>query len=247
MQWFEDDVLWSGFSEVVFSPARAARAATAVEESPLLRFPAGARVLDQCCGPAVFTVPLAAEGYRVTGIDLSPVMLSRAEKALADAGVEAELVQADMREFARAGAFDAIVNLYTSFGYFDDHEDNQRTLQNAYDSLAPGGVLVIDLMGKETYARWAGEAKAVPLPDGGKVFMHDQILDNWTRYRTDWTLVRGSEARYTHLLCWVYSGAELMAMFRQAGFTEVECFGDFDGSPYDNNADRLIVRGRKAA
>jgi SAM-dependent methyltransferase len=247
MRWFEDDVLWSGFSEVVFSPERAARAARAVAESPLLRFPAGARVFDQCCGPAVFTVPLAAEGYTVTGIDLSPVMLSRAEKALAEAGTSAELVQADMREFARPGAFDAVVNLYTSFGYFDDHADNQRVLENAFASLAPGGVLVVDLMGKETYARWAGEAKVVEIPDGGKVFMHDRILDDWTRYRTDWTLVRGAEARHTHLLCWVYSGAELKAMFGEAGFTDVECFGDFDGSPYDNHADRLIVRGVRAA
>ena len=227
MQWFEDDVLWSGFSEVVFSPERAARAAAAVKGSPLLRFPDGARVPDQCCGPAVFTVPLAAEGYAVTGVDLSQVMLSRAGKALADAGVQAELVHADMREFARPGAFDAVVNLYTSFGYFDEHEENQQTLRNAHESLAPGGVLVVDLMGKETYARWAGQAKAIELPDGGTVFMHDQILDNWTRYRTDWTLVRGAEARHTHLLCWVYSGAELMAMFRQAGFVDVECFESF--------------------
>jgi SAM-dependent methyltransferase len=246
MRWYEDDELWSGFSEVVFSARRAAQAAEAVVSSPLLRFPDGARVLDQCCGPALFTVPFAREGYTVTGIDLSPVMLSRAEKTCAEAGVAVELIQADMSEFVRQGGFDAVVNLYTSFGYFDEPAQNLLVLRNAYDSLAPGGTLVVDLLGKEPYAKWAGETKVVDI-ENGKVFMSDTILDDWTRYRTDWTLVRGDTARHTSLTMYAYSGAELRGLFEQAGFTGVECFGDFDGRPYDNHATRLIVRGTRAA
>jgi SAM-dependent methyltransferase len=242
MPWYEDDELWSGFSEVVFSPARAARAADAVANSPLFRFPAGARVFDQCCGPAVWAVPLARHGYAVTGMDLSPVMLARAEKACAEAGVQVELVRADMREFVRPGAFDAVVNLYTSFGYFEDPAENLRVLRNAYESLAPGGVLIVDLLGKEVYAKWAGETKTVPVRDG-TVFMSDTVFPDWIRYRTDWTLVRGDTARHTSLVMWAYSAAELRGMFEAAGFGEVACFGDFDGRPYDNTAERLIVRG----
>src|SRR5262245_14245461 len=99
MRWFEDEELWSGFAEVMFSPDRAARAAQAVAGSPLLRFPEGARVLDQCCGMGVFTVPLARRGYTMTGIDLSPVMLARAARACAENEVEAELIRADMYDF----------------------------------------------------------------------------------------------------------------------------------------------------
>jgi SAM-dependent methyltransferase len=245
MAWYEDDELWSGFAEVVFSAERANRAAEAVAESPLFRFPAGARVFDQCCGPAVFTVPFAQAGFPVTGIDLSPVMLARAAKACAEAGVTAELLRADMLEFVRPGAFDAVVNLYTSFGYFDTQEENLRVLRNAYESLAPGGVLVVDLMGKETYATWAGTAKVVPV-ENGTVFMSDTVYPDWTRYRTDWTLVRDGVAQHTSLTMWAYSGAELRAMFEAAGFTDVRCFGGFDGRPYDNHAERLIVRGLRA-
>jgi SAM-dependent methyltransferase len=242
MPWYEDDELWSGFSEVVFSSARARRAADAVADSPLFRFPAGARVFDQCCGPGVWTVPFARHGYAVTGMDLSAVMLTRAEKACAQAGVEAELVRADMREFVRPGAFDAVVNLYTSFGYFEDPAENQRVLRNAYESLRPGGVLVVDLLGKEIYAKWAGETKTVPV-ENGTVFMSDTVYPDWTRYRTDWTLVRGDTARHTSLVMCAYSAVELRGMFEAAGFGEVACFGGFDGGPYDNGAERLIVRG----
>ncbi|MEV8633939.1 class I SAM-dependent methyltransferase [Streptosporangium sp. NPDC051023] len=245
MHWYEDEELWTGFAEVMFSRERAARAAEDVTGSPLLRFPSGARVLDQCCGIGVFTVPLARRGYTVTGIDLSPVMLSQAERACADAEVEVELVRSDMRDYVRAGAFDAVINLYTSFGYFEAPEQNLQVLRNAHDSLVPGGRLVVDVMGKETYARWAGQPKVVKV-DNGQVFMSDTILDDWTRYRTDWTLVRDGRARHGSLTCFVYSGAELRALFEAAGFVDVECFGGFDGAPYDNHATRLIVRGTRA-
>jgi SAM-dependent methyltransferase len=244
MHWYEDDELWSGFSEVVFSKERAEQAEAAVHSSPLLQFPAGARVLDQCCGVGVFTVPLARHGYQVSGIDLSPVMLSRAAKACADAGVEVEFAQADMYEFVRPGAFDAVVNLYTSFGYFETQEENLQVLRNAHDSLASGGKLVVDLMGKETYAKWAGQPKVVHI-ENGQVFMSDTILDDWTRYRTEWTLVRGGTARHTSLTMYAYSAAELRGLFEAAGFVDVECFGGFDGRPYDNDAIRLIVRGTR--
>jgi SAM-dependent methyltransferase len=246
MHWYEDEELWSGFAEVMFSPQRAAQAAEAVTGSPVLRFPEGARVLDQCCGMGVFTVPLARRGYTVTGIDLSPVMLARAERACAEAEVKAELVRADMSEFVRPGGFDAVINLYTSFGYFEAPEQNLQVLRNAHDSLVPGGRLVVDLLGKETYARWAGRPQVVNI-EGGQVFMSDTILDDWTRYRTDWTLVRHGTAKHASLTMYAYSGAELRALFEAAGFTDVECFGGFAGVPYDNHATRLIVRGIRAA
>lgn len=245
MHWYEDDDLWDGFAEVMFTPERAARAAEAVTTSPLLRFPPGARVLDQCCGVGTFTVPLARAGYRVTGVDLSPVMLARAKRTCDEAGIEAELVQADMRNYVRPGEFDAGLNLYTSFGYFDTNEQNLRALRNAYDSLRPGGVFVMDLLGKECYARWAGQPKVVEVR-GGQVFMRDTVLDDWTRYRTEWTLLRDGVVRQVSLTQFVYSGAELRGLFEAAGFVNVACFGGLDGRPYDNHASRLVVRGTRA-
>jgi SAM-dependent methyltransferase len=50
-----------------------------------------------------------------------------------------ELVQEDMRKFRRADSYDAVINLFTSFGYFEDHRDDQRVVDNVYASLRPGG------------------------------------------------------------------------------------------------------------
>ncbi|MGW2510049.1 class I SAM-dependent methyltransferase [Streptomyces scopuliridis] len=243
MQWYEDDSLWSDFAPTMFSPGRAEQAAGIVASSPLLDFPPGSRVLDLCCGPGLFLVPLARRGYGVTGVDLSPSMLERARAACAEAGADVRLVRADMLDYVEPGSFDVVLNVFTSFGYFDDPDDNLRVLRNARESLAPGGRLVVDVMGKEVLAGWIGRPQAVDLPDGSYVVQRDVVLDSWRRLRTDWTLVRGTSARTASLTSFLYSAAELHDLFVAAGFTEVECFGGFDGGVYDQHSRRLIVRG----
>ncbi|MEU3979154.1 class I SAM-dependent methyltransferase [Streptomyces sp. NPDC026672] len=245
MKWYEDDSLWSDFAPTMFSPARAEAAADLVAGSPLLDFPPASRVLDLCCGPGLFLVPLAARGFDVTGVDLSGTMLERAGEACALARADVRLVRADMLAYTAPESFDVVLNVYTSFGYFDDPDDNLTVLRNAHESLAPGGRLLVDVMGKEVLAGWIGRPQAVDLPDGSYVVQRDHVLDSWRRLRTDWTLVRGTSARTASLTSHLYSAAELHDLFVTAGFTGVECFGGFDGSPYDHRSRRLIVRGWK--
>ncbi|XVS61992.1 class I SAM-dependent methyltransferase [Actinosynnema sp. CA-299493] len=245
MGWYEDDDLWVGFAEVMFPPRRVEEAERLVTTSPLLKVAAGDRVLDLACGPGTHVVPLARRGAVVTGVDLSEAMLVRAREACREAEVEARLVRADMRAHVEPDAYDLVVNLYTSFGYFTDPDENLAVLRNAHTSLAHGGRLLVDMLGKEVFAGWVGRPQAVDV-GGGTVFMRDTVLDDWTRVRSDWTWVRGDEVRRTSIHNTLYSAAELRALFEEAGFTDVECFGDFDCSPYDNHARRLIVRGTRA-
>ncbi|GGK22694.1 methyltransferase [Streptomyces camponoticapitis] len=253
--WYDDDSLWVDFAPAMFSGTRAETVAELVRTAPLLDFPPGSRVLDLCCGPGLFLVPLAARGYRVTGVDLSPAMLERAEAACREAreapeapqAAEADirLVREDMLTYTAPEAYDVILNVFTSFGYFEDAADNFQVLRNAWQSLAPGGRLLVDVMGKEVLAGWIGRPQAVDLPDGSYVVQRDTVLDSWRRLRTDWTLVRGDTARTASIRSFLYSAAELHDLFVAAGFTDVECFGDFDGGPYDQSSRRLIVRGLK--
>ncbi|MDX3853494.1 class I SAM-dependent methyltransferase [Streptomyces sp. AK02-01A] len=245
MKWYEDESLWSDFAPTMFSADRGEAVADLVASSPLLDFPPGSRVLDLCCGPGLFLVPLARRGYDVTGVDLSPAMLDRARTACARAGADVRLVRADMASYAEPHFFDVVLNVFTSFGYFDEPDDNLQVLRNAYESLAPGGRLLVDVMGKEVLAGWIGRPQVVELPDGSYVVQRDTVLDGWRRLRTDWTLVRDATARTASLTSFLYSGAELHDLFVAAGFTGVECFGGFDGTAYDQNSRRLIVRGSK--
>lgn len=243
--WYDDDSLWVDFAPAMFSGARAETVAELVRTAPLLDFPPGSRVLDLCCGPGLFLVPLAARGHRVTGVDLSPAMLERAETACREAAANVRLVREDMLTYAAPESYDVILNVFTSFGYFENADDNARVLRNAWHSLAPGGRLLVDVMGKEVLAGWIGRPQAVDLPDGSYIVQRDTVLDSWRRLRTDWTLVRGERARTASIRSFLYSAAELHDLFVAAGFADVECFGDFDGGPYDQSSRRLIVRGLK--
>ncbi|MGW7080257.1 class I SAM-dependent methyltransferase [Streptomyces sp. NPDC054866] len=244
MHWYEDDGFWSDFSETMFSERRRAETADVVARSPLLQFPAGSRVLDLCCGPGLYLVPLVRRGYTVTGVDLSAELLKRAQAVCEDDGVDVRLIRADMLTHVEPDAYDVVLNVFTSFGYFDDPQDNVQVLRNAYDSLVPGGQLFIDVMGKEVLAGWIGRPQIVEL-DGAYVVQRDTVLDSWTRLRTDWTLVRDGIAREASITSFLYSAAELRTLFEDAGFTGVECFGGFDGEAYDHHSRRLIVRGTK--
>ncbi|MBH1937701.1 class I SAM-dependent methyltransferase [Streptomyces sp. AV19] len=238
---FQDDDFWTEFYDFLFPEQRYEQAEELLGTSPLLSFPPGARVLDLCCGPGVFSVPLALRGFDVTGVDRSPALLDRARKRSADAGATVRYVRADMREYAPPGEFDVVLNMFTSFGYFEDPADNARALRAMYTSLAPGGTLVLDLAGKELLARKVTPPKVVRKGDDLLV-QTDTVLDDWARLRSDWVLVRGDRVTRASLVWFVYSAVELRRMAAEAGFEHVDIHGGFDGRPYDQDAERLILR-----
>ncbi|MDG4795657.1 class I SAM-dependent methyltransferase [Micromonospora sp. WMMD1082] len=205
---------------------------------------AGTSVLDLGCGPGTDAVPLAGRGAQVTGVDLSSAMLDRARTASAEAGVTVRLVHADMRQFVEPACYDLVISGYTSFGYFADPGWGQLVLCHAWWCLVSGGRLLMDLFSKEFFARWAGIPKTVEV-DGGQLFMRDTVLDDWTRLRSDWTLVRGDTARHGFFEQFVYSAVEIRGMLAAAGFTGIVCFGGFAGDPFDNHAKRLVVEATR--
>ncbi|WP_131739043.1 class I SAM-dependent methyltransferase [Actinomadura roseirufa] len=245
MDWFEDETLWADFSDVLFSAERAVEAEERAGSSPLLRVAPGTRVLDLGCGPGTYTIPLARRGAEVTGVDLSAALLDRASKAASEAGVDVRLVRADMREFVEPDRFDLVISMYTSFGLFDDHDENMRVLRNARACLAPGGRLLIDLYGKEVMAREGAQPKILDV-EGGTLIVRGTVLDDWTRFRDDFYLVRDGRARQAFIEHHLYSAVELKRMLDEAGLSGVECFGGFDAEPFDHRARRLIVRGGRA-
>ncbi|MET9443390.1 class I SAM-dependent methyltransferase [Streptomyces sp. NPDC006610] len=241
---FQDDDFWTEFHDFLFSEQRHDQAEELLDGSPLLSFPPGSRVLDLCCGPGVFTVPLARRGYDVTGVDLSEAMLDRARERAAGLGARVTYVRADARDYEAPGRFDVVLNMFTSFGYFEDPADNARVLRTMHDCLAPGGTLILDLAGKELLARRVTPPKVVHRGDD-LVVQTDTVLDDWARLRSDWVLVRGERVTRATLEWFVYSAVELRHMAREAGFGRVEIFGGFDGRPYDENAERLVLRGMR--
>ena len=106
----------------------------------------GARVLDVACGVGRHSVPLAAAGYDVTGLDYSASYLKQARRRAQRAKLAVRFVQGDMRRLPFAGRFDVVLNLWTSFGYFPSRADDERTLRSMRRALKPGGWLVLEVV-----------------------------------------------------------------------------------------------------
>jgi SAM-dependent methyltransferase len=240
--WYENDEFWRDTYEVMFSDAGFRRAAEEAEHIVSLAGTNTRRVLDLCCGPGRHAIPLAQRGFAVTGVDSSAYLLEHARENARAAGVTPELVCADMRSFSRSNAFDMVLNLSNSFGYFEDRGDDDRVLSNIFDSLCPGGKVVIDVSPKELQGR-RGD-RVVDLPDGSTCVQRIRVVDEWNSLESEWLMARGDSVRRYRIAHRLYSGFELRTVMEAAGF-EVSLFGDFAGAAYGPQSSRLVAVGRK--
>ncbi len=249
-QWFADEGFWEEMAELMFDRRRLEGTASEVDRIvDLIGAPPGGAVLDMPCGFGRHSLALARRGYRVTGVDLSPGYLRRLRGELAGLGElpgSLEVLRADMRSFRREAAYDAAINLYSSFGYFPDIEEDRRVLENLLASLKPGGVLLMELMGKEVLARDFRERRFFER-DGLILLERARIVEGWGAVETHWTLIRGARRRDRSLRTRLYSAAVLGGMLRRVGFASVAVYGSLYRAPYDHRAERLVLLARKPA
>lgn len=245
-EWHENESFWIDTAPVVFTPQRWEQAAGEVEQvCKLIDIPKGGAVLDVGCGPGRHALEFAKRGYRVTGIDAIAPFLDEAKAKAAERKLDVEFVRADMREFRRDGGFDAAVNMLTTFGYFDDPNDDRRVIENIFASLKPSGTFVMDFMGKEVLARTFREREWTEHEDGVVLLEERKVGGAWERVDLRWILLRGETRREHRFSLRLYSASELQALVTGAGFVDVCAYGSLGGAPYDHEAQRLVVVGRK--
>ncbi len=109
----------------------------------------GARLMDMACGRGRHAKHFALRGMRTTGVDISEVSIAQARAAVADVDFNVH----DMRNAFAQGAFDGICCLFTSLGYFDRLDDDQRVFHSVSKALKPGGYFVLDFMNTEVVLR----------------------------------------------------------------------------------------------
>ena len=242
--WFTNDDFWEASFAHMFPDSRFDAAGDELDAILALAATTPQRVLDMACGPGRHAIAAAERGLEVVGVDRSAFLLQHARDRAADAGVEVEWVQGDMRDHVQEPPVDLVLNVFTSFGYFEDDAENARVLENAVASLRPGGTLVLDVAGKEVLARIFLPSSADVLADG-LVVQRRRVVDDWSRIENEWTFLQGEAVRSFRFRHWVYSGRELAQMLTRAGFADVRLFGDFDGARYGPEATRLVAVARK--
>ncbi len=198
----------------------------------------GQDVLDCPCGDARFGRHLARHGVNYVGVDLNPRFIERARQRFADQGLSGEFTVGDMRELTFTDRFDAVINWFNSFGYFDVETDF-LVLRNLATALRPGGMLLIeapnrgnvianttpkfDARGKELQRLWddIGERLYLPVP----------VEEN---------------GRIAHVLTGprLYSLAQYRLFFRLAGLEFSAVYDERLGT-YSEASKRMILLARK--
>jgi SAM-dependent methyltransferase len=244
--WHENDELWGELLPVLCGESLLTAAKTeARQAATLLGIAPGAHLLDMGCGPGRHSLELARLGYRVTGVDRTECYLAHARQRAADANLNVEWVHASMLDFERRDAFDGAVNLLTSLGYFEDRVADVRVLRNIYASLKPGARLVIDIAGKEVISRQHHPRLWQEVKPGRFWLIECKVVPGWGKLHVRWVFIGNGEPREFAFEHQLYSAVELADLMAQAGFAEISTYGGLAGQPYDNEAARLVLTGRK--
>ncbi len=245
-RWYEDDDFWLAMYVALFDPER--MAGTPAETERILELTGvqpGATLLDLCCGPGRHALELARRGFRVTGVDRTAAFLDRLRRRARREGLRLQLRCRDMREPLGRDRYDAVINMFSSFGYFEDPEDDRRVLRHVLHALRPGGALLLETEGVEALVRRWKARDWTELPDGSLLLQERQLDPSrcWVDLR--WILVRDGQREEFRVGHRLFAASELERLFADVGFSDVEVYGGLDGAPYDERAERLVVLGRK--
>jgi SAM-dependent methyltransferase len=218
-EFFNDDYLRTVRTP---SAAQVARQCDFLEYS--LGLQKGATILDVGCGLGLQAVELASRGYLVVGLDLSLPMLSRAADEAQDRDIKMNFLHGDMREMTFDGAFDAVVCLGTTFGYFDD-DTNRQVLERMKRALKPQGLLLLDTVNRDFVVQ--GQPNLVWFEGDGCVCMEEtQFNYISSRLHVKRTVIlddgRQRENEYGIRL---YPLHEIGQLMHQMGFRVVEVSG----------------------
>ncbi|MFC6996451.1 SAM-dependent methyltransferase [Rufibacter roseus] len=193
------------------------------------------RIMDLACGKGRFALYLNQKGYDVTGIDLSANSIAYARQFENE---RLHFFVHDMRNIFEAGGFDLVLNLFTSFGYFDVDYENVVALQATVASIKYGGKLVIDFMNTErVIERLVAEETKV---EEGISFHITRKLEKGFIVKTIQFQDQGQEFEFVErvrAICY----HEFLEYFQMVHLRVAEVFGDYDLGPFDlEKSERMI-------
>lgn len=251
-EWFENEEFWIQFAPIMFDDARWAEAPTVAEYVKNISH--ARTVLDAGCGIGRIAVELAGLGLDVTGVDIIQSELDAAAESAEAEGVPLKLIKADLRAFSESEKYDCVINLYTSFGYCDTEEEDMRILLNMANAVKKGGTFIMECTSRETAILYFTKGEEFEragykvVTDFDVVGAWEGLRSHWALYSPDVDLLKDSDVKPLVDHCFVqrlYPAAFLRDKLKEFGLKQVDVYGDFDKSPYDQHARTMVIIGKK--
>jgi SAM-dependent methyltransferase len=220
----------------------------------------GSPILELGCGTGRVLLPLARQGYRVTGIDASAEMLERARAKIGAEELDERvtLAQQEMAKLDLGERFNMAFAALNSFAHLHTTEEQLQALARIHRHLTPGGLLIADMfnpdMGRLLDARGqVALAKVIPEPGTGRRLMrfYSEEVDLGrqlihTTYIIDEIDAGGNVRRtlFPFTLRYVFR-YELELLLRHAGFEVEAIYGSYDLDEFSGDSEKMIAVARK--
>lgn len=242
----------------------------------LLALSEKAWILDCPCGYGRHSIELADRGYRVAGYDINQEHLIKAHQnfdSLIRARKGTELRRRflhvlfegrDMRNFTNDGLarealacfgisqsnrYDAVLNMFLSFGFFETEEENRKVISNFYEVLKEGGKLLIhtDTSPEMILCGSHRLYEERTLRNGGKLVIDEKFNQRTKRIHGSWTIVdeQSNKIKLTPYNIRIYTAEEFKEMAETCGFREVNVYGSFSGEKFTSDNREMIVVAQK--
>lgn len=207
-----------------------------------LDLPSGARILDLACGKGRHSRYLAEKGFDVTGLDISDASITFARQYEHE---RLAFYQHDMRLPFRTNYFDAVMNMFTSFGYFETDRDHLLTLKNVQNNLKPGGLFLLDYFNSLWIRNNLVKSDAVTV-DGIEFRMKRIIRGGYVSKKVEFS-ADGKQFHF-HERVRLFTLADFESLFTEAGLEIRHTYGDYDLGNFDaDTSKRLIIIAKKSA
>lgn len=241
---FDDDYL--RIYRPTFTPERTTVELDFIEDA--LGLPKGAALLDLGCGYGRHAVGMARRGYQVTGVDFNAQYLAIGATEARAAGANVTWQAGDMRELKFEGAFDGVYSYFTSFGYYDD-EENERVLDGITRALKSHGRFLIDMVNRDNILVHPN-LRTWTQRDDGVLFMEEvslQLSDSRVVSRQILIDPAGGTNVTKEYSLRAYTCAELTSLLRRHGLEVKDVWGGPGREPYSCDSRRLVLLSERSA
>lgn len=206
------------------------------------------KILDVPSGYGRHSIALAKKGFNVTGVELNAVHLSEAIRTAQTTQVKPDFVKGNMIDISHKEEFDAVINMFYSFGFFETDEENKKVLENFFNALRKGGKFLFhtDVNVPRILAGKYKEDETRSLASGNTLRIIDKYNPEDKRIHGTWIIKGedGKEERKDYSVR-VYTKQEFIDLCKQVGFTDFEVYSDWNKTPYSEDSEDMIIVAKK--
>ena len=206
------------------------------------------RILELCCGTGRLTIPIARDGYDITGVDYTSSMLDRAKIKTTQAGLEIKFIEADIRTLNLQEKYDLIFIPFNSIHHLYKNEDLFMALSAVKNHLMDGGLFMLDCFNPDIQYIVEGEKEQKEIAsyttgDGREVLIKQTMrYENKTQInRIEWHyFINGEFNSIQNLDMRMFFPQELNSYLEWNGFHIIHKYGGFEEEAFSDDSEKQV-------